>query len=350
MRRTELEKLSLLKAKKLMENEEIKTMTDLMSEIMINFDPTLGYSTELLRTDKLFFYYPDLVEHLAEDCKITGALGRAIQGFKLGEWIQKMEENIESFEQVEAPDEFIVFGQWSQEQSPVDLALFKDYPKILGYRSLKPYRDFLLERFARKSTIFIHHLPEKFSDWTTTYVQEKVLNSSESLREKYRLERRISGLQSLGDGEKKDTLDTRLLGGKIPVWKDLYYLKELRKEATLSNVGLKNFRMIKYFGRPPEKVEKETEILVMLAEDLIKGMGYRRVSKKYVEEISRIYRWETSIWLPYLGLPKWRMMLFSPPSIRKKLLEKRLIGSDSIKKYLAAKNVFYYKYPHLVVI
>lgn len=350
MLKTELEKSSLFKVKRLMENEEIRTMTDLMTEIMINYDPALGYSTELLHTNKLFLYYPDLVEHLSEDFKITDALGRALQSFNLEEWIKKAEENIKSFKQVEVPDEFIVFGQWAQEYSPINLALFKDYPKILGYHSLKPYRYFLLERFARKGTIFIHHLPEKFSDWTTIYVQEKSLNPAEALNQKYRLERKISKLQNLGESDKKNKLAIRLLGGKMPVWKDLYYLKELRKKATPSNVGLRNFRMIKYFARPPEKVEKEREIIVMLAEDLIKGIAYKSVSKKYVKEISKIYRWETSVWLPYLGLPKWRMMLFSPPPIRKKLLKERLIGSDSIKRYLAAKNVFFYKYPHLVVI
>jgi len=345
-----LEKLSLLKVKRLMENEEIKTMIDLISEIMINFDPKLGYSTELLRTDKLFFYYPDLVEQLSKDVKITGSLGQAMQSFKFEERIKSVEKNIESFKQVEAPDEFTVFHHWAQEQSPVNLALFKDYPKILGYPSLKPYINFLFERFVRKGTIFIHHLPEKFSDWTTDYVQEKSLNPSDALMEKYRLERRISKLQSLVENEKKNALAIRLLGGEIAAWKDLYYRKEIRKRATPSNVGLKNFRMIKYFGRPPEKVEKETEILVMLAEDLIKGVEYRRVSKIYVKEISKIYRREISIWLPHLGLPKWRMMLFSSPPIRRKLLEKRLIGRDSIMRYLAAKNVFYYKYPHLVAI
>ena len=351
MQRTELEKACLRKVKKRIENEEIKTMTDLMSEIMLNFDPKLGYGTELIKPTKLLIYYPDLAELLLSKWKTrTDPLSRFIASFNLDESIRQLKEIIQMDKQVKLPDSFITFDQWEHEKPPVDLALYKDYPKILEYPSLTPYRNFLLERYVRKGTAVVYCLPNEFSDWTMAYVQEKSLNPSESLKEQYRLERRINKIEDFQERTERNRFSMKLVGKQVPIWKLLLYSKELRKKATITNVGLENFRMIKYFGRPTEKVERERELIVRLALQMVEGISYRKVNREYIREITKIYPWESRVWLPHMGLAKWRMMLFSPLLVRKKLLERRLLGRVSIRKYLSRKNVFYVKYPHLVAI
>jgi len=340
--RTDLEKACLEKVKIEMEKGNINTKIDFLSEIMINYDPNLGYAWELLEPNKVFFYFPDMSEILSKQQP-----NQKITVFNLEESLKSFEANFKLYAEVKIPEEFVGFDNWKNEHPPTRLALFKDYPKILGYPSLKPYRNYLLESYVRQGTILVHYFREKLSDWTVTYVQEKTLNPWKALVEKYRLEKRVCKIADLKERSEANRLAQKFVGN-VPTWKFLLYSKELRKTANISTIGLEDFRMIKYFARPPEKVEREKEIIVRLAHEMIEGTEYAEVNAEFIKEIKKIYPWENKVWLPHLGLAKWRMMLFSPNSLRKKLLKKRILGHNSIKTYLSAKNVFYAKYPHLV--
>lgn len=344
MLRTDLERSWAERVKVEIEKGHVKSKTDFLSEIMIQHDLSIGYAWELLEPDKIFFYFPEVLEILS-----IQQPNKKIFSFDVKEALKKLEEDFGLYSQKVMPDATIGFDDWKNECPPIHLALFKDYPRILEYPSLRPYSTYLLENYVRQGTVLVTYFQDKFSDWTIAYIQEKSLNPGQALNEKYRLERRICKVSDLQEMNEANKFAEKLTGN-VPRWKFFVYSKDLRKKATVSNVGLDDFRMIKYLARPTEKVVEEKEILIRAAYELVEGTEYHKVNECYIEEIKRLYLGEEKIWLPHLGIAKWRMMIFSPTNLRKKLLQKRILGGDSIRTYLNAKNVFYTKYPELVEI